>query len=445
MDRSIDGGVTSDDRATQDALLRRVEAGCAPGYAVGIVDRHGESRTWTVGNRDSRGERPIDRDTIFEIGSITKVFTTLLLARMNSRGFVAIDDPVRKHIPCDAQLIEMPGEPISLEHLATHTSGLARMPTDIQATSLENPYDFFDVPHLYRFLALHRPPAPPGTACTYSNLGMALLGHALAHREGSDYESATHASILEPLSMSSTCSNPRPEDAERTATGHDATIPVSAWNIPGLAPAGNLRSSLDDMLRFAAASLDPGTTDLHRDLARGQEPRHRFGNTDVMVGLGWKVEDHGDRRLFWHNGGTGGFASYLGCDRRRGSAVVVLCNSNDRTVDDVGRHLLGLPHGRLDPFEIEHDALNEYTGRFETVDADGILTIGRSGGRLRITFPGQPIALTADATATDEFTARVANAPIRFLRGIGGAIHGLEVAVGDRPRRFTRIDDATGM
>ena len=106
---------------------------------------------------------------------------------------------------------------------------------------------------------------------------------------------------------------------------------------------------------------------------------------------------------------------------------------------------MGLPHGCLAPFELEYDALNEYTGRFETDDADGILTIGRSNGRLRITFPGQPIALTADATATDEFTARVANAPIRFLRGIGGAIQGLEVAVGDRPRRFTRIDDATGM
>ena len=75
MDRSIDGGVTSDDRATQDTLLRRVEAGCAPGYAVGIVDRHGETKTWTVGTRDSRGERPIDRDTIFEIGSITKLIT----------------------------------------------------------------------------------------------------------------------------------------------------------------------------------------------------------------------------------------------------------------------------------------------------------------------------------------------------------------------------------
>ncbi len=193
---------------------------------------------------------------------------------MVSAGKVRLEDPVRIHTPDEILIAEHPGGAIALEHLATHTSGLDRMPANIGGLSKPVDYAEFGVSDLFDFLVHRRPPERPGVRCVYSNLGVALRGHALAHRHGGSFDAALSRWILDPLQMTSTSSEPLPEHVDRTATGHDVLAPVPEWNIPGLAPAGNLRTSLRDMLRFTESVLDPERTELGRDLAAGL-PRRR--------------------------------------------------------------------------------------------------------------------------------------------------------------------------
>ncbi len=207
------------------------------GIVAGIVGAEGR-RIVSHGHFGIRDLRPVNADTIFEIGSVTKVFTALLLADMVQRTDMELTDSIAKYLPEQVAVPRRNGRMITLMDLATHTSGLPRMPDNFAPTNPDNPYADYSVEQLYQFLSNHQLTRDIGVQWEYSNLGYGLLGHVLAQRAGVDYENLVRDRILAPLEMNSTAITLSSEMKNRLAIGHNAALEaVQNWDLPTLAGA----------------------------------------------------------------------------------------------------------------------------------------------------------------------------------------------------------------
>jgi CubicO group peptidase (beta-lactamase class C family) len=290
--------------------------------------------------------------TLFEIGSITKVFTALVLARRAAAGAVDPDQPVRTLLPAGAAVPSRGSREITLRHLATHTSGLPRLPKGALTPSMlwsppKDPYARFTADVVLDGLARTRLRAVPGERFRYSNLGAGLLGLALT---GDDYEAVVIREVCEPLGLTDTVVTPAGERAARLAQGHTGRgAPAGPWHLAALAGAGGLRSTITDMAAFLRATIrawdgdDPGGLGAAVRLSRDTvHPVNRWS----WVHLGWMgLRLHprfGSAHQIWHNGGTGGFRSWAGFVPEKRTGVVVLANtarSPDATAFDLLRVL----------------------------------------------------------------------------------------------------------
>lgn len=170
---------------------------------VGVIEPQG-NRVISCGTMRDDGP-PVDGDTVFEIGSITKVFTCLVLATMVERGEAALNDPVSRYLPEGVKVPERGGKQITLQDLATHTSGLPREPSNYSCpTDWSQPLHDYSAEELYAFLQEHELTRDIGVQFEYSNLGVALLGHTLECCTGADYETLAKTRILGPLGMNDT-------------------------------------------------------------------------------------------------------------------------------------------------------------------------------------------------------------------------------------------------
>jgi serine-type D-Ala-D-Ala carboxypeptidase/endopeptidase len=312
------------------------------GVVVG-VRTNGEVRTLGRGRIADDRPTPPDAETIFEIGSITKVFTATLLADMALEGLVALEDPVQRYLPGGVEL-PVRGRPITLADLATHTSGLPGLPKGMLGLALKerhNPYANFSIDALHAAVTNARLRRPPGKRVRYSNFGFGLLGHVLGLRTGQTYLELVSQRILTPLAMTDTTIAVPDDKSARFAQGHNRRgRAVSNWDIPTLAGAGALRSTVRDLLRFLALQLDEGDSRLARAARMTHAPR--VGKRSFSVGLGWfihAVRRAQPHRVTWHDGGTGGFRSVAGFVEEPATAVVVLSNSS-RSVDTIGLEIL---------------------------------------------------------------------------------------------------------
>jgi D-alanyl-D-alanine-carboxypeptidase/D-alanyl-D-alanine-endopeptidase len=316
-------------------------AGRHVGVVVGVLKAE---REWVIGSGTvgPGGASPPAANTIFEIGSVTKVFTAALLAAMVENGVVALDDPVQRFLPAGVEL-PVRGRPITLADLATHTAGLPRLPHGFVLRSVRhrrNPYARFTAGELYASLEATRLRQEPGGRPRYSNLGYGLLGDVLARRAGRSYEQLVRERICGPLGLADTCVAVPAAAQGRFAQGHNRRgRPVPHWDLPALAGAGALRSTVADLLVFVRVQLGDGDPALARAAALTHVPRVRHRGT--AIGLGWmrwplRGTEH---ELLFHNGGTGGFRSFVGFVPSTHTAVVALSNSA-RSVDALGFHVL---------------------------------------------------------------------------------------------------------
>jgi D-alanyl-D-alanine-carboxypeptidase/D-alanyl-D-alanine-endopeptidase len=309
------------------------------GIVVGIVDDKGV-RIVSHGKAINGGDQNLDGDSVFEIGSISKVFTATLLANMVERGEVALNDPISKYLPNTVKVPSRNGREITLEDLATQRSGLPRLPGNFSPKDDKNPYADYSVEQMYAFLSGYTLTRDIGSKYEYSNLGVGLLGHILALRAGTDYESLVRARILQPLGMRHTGVKLTPYMKSHLATGHDNLLqPVPNWDIPTLPGAGGLRSTVNDMLKFAAANLRIGDPVLAASMQATQQVRQDTTIPYTDIGLAWHISKRAGAEITWHNGGSGGYRSYIGLEPKKRIAVVVLTNAN-YVIDDIGRHLL---------------------------------------------------------------------------------------------------------
>ena len=431
------------DEAVRQILMHRIhEQKRSVGIAVGIVE-DGRRRVVSYGRVAADDSREVDGDSVYEIGSITKVFTAILLADLAGEGAFQLETPVQRLLGPDVAVPTRNGAEISLLHLTTHSSGLPRMPDNFRPTDAGNPYADYTVTQLYEFLSTHELQRDIGETVEYSNLGTGLLGHALALSQETDYESLVSARLLEPLEMSDTSITLSPSQRERLAIGHSVQLrPVANWDLPTLAGAGALRSTVNDMLTFVEANLGLRDSSLHEAIAATHEPRRDFPAPGMRIGLGWVIRGGHGRELYWHNGGTGGYRSFLGFDLESRTGVVVLSNSSD-SVDDLGFHLLDLRYRLVVPpafrtvVDVDPATYDDYVGRYRLAE-NVVFTVTRQGDRLFVQITGQPRFEVFPESATTYFY-RVVDAQITFGRSDDGAVDHLVLHQNDMDQRAQRL------
>jgi serine-type D-Ala-D-Ala carboxypeptidase/endopeptidase len=298
--------------------------GTDAGVSIGVV-QHGVRKIFTYGTA-----KP---DSIFEIGSVSKTFTGLILSQMVLQGKVKFDEPVRELLPAGT-VAKPAGEEITLLDLATQHSGLPRMPDNFHPADKNNPYADYGPAELYAFMAKQGVAKPAKTDFVYSNLGVGLLGQLLANRAGVTYSELLKAEIAEPLGLKDTVIHLSPEQMGRFIQGHDGQHrPVQAWDLGALAGAGAIRSTAGDMLTYLEANLHPekaaaGTTASGKTLPAALVQDHEL-HADIgpggRIALAWLYKT--DEGSYWHNGATGGYSSFVLFNPEKDLAVVVLFNT----------------------------------------------------------------------------------------------------------------------
>lgn len=389
------------------------------GIVVGVIDPKGR-RVISYGSLDQRDARVLNGKTIFEIGSVTKVFTSLVLADMVQRGEVTLTDPVAKFLPEDVKVPQRNGKSITLQDLASQTSGLPRMPDNFAPKNLSNPYADYSPELLFKFLSTYELTRDIGSKYEYSNLGVGLLGQALARRAGMDFEHLIRTRIGTPLGVTSTGVTLTPEMKARLAVGHDdKLVPVSNWDIPTLAGAGALRSDVDDMLTFLAANLGFTQSKLTPAMTAMLANRKPTGMPGVEIGLAWHISTKDGSEIIWHNGGTGGYRSFMGFNPRTRTGAVVLSNtSNDAGVDDIGRHILDsrlpLMQAPKSHKEIALDPkkMDGFAGQYQLAPGF-ILTVTRESEGLFAQATNQP-KFELFAETRKDFFLKVTDAQVSF-------------------------------
>jgi D-alanyl-D-alanine-carboxypeptidase/D-alanyl-D-alanine-endopeptidase len=416
-----------DDQALLALIRGRVEEGRATGIVLGILEADGTRRIVAHGD-PGPGARPLGPESVFEIGSITKVFTGILLADMAVRGEVDLDAPVQRYAPRGLILPTRGGREITLRDLATHRSALPRLPSNLTRDDLANPYAAYSVAQMYEFLASYELPREIGVQCEYSNLGMGLLGHVLAGRAGVDYETLVRNRILHPLGMMMSGVALSPAMKAQLAIGHDGQgKPTALWDLPTLAGAGALRSNMNDMLTFLGANMAEPRNDLERAMRISHQAR-----SGTEFGLAWAILSVGQDRIVLHDGGTGGYRSVIGLGPVRRVGVVLLTNSAT-DANDIGLHLItrAIP---LTPRPIARTAIDvpaemlaHYVGEYQFLrDFQHTVTlrVTLENGGLMVQATGRD-KVPIFAESETKFFARTGDAQFTFLTDAAGSASAL--------------------
>lgn len=412
-------------------LLPAVEKAAATLPAGGFVlgEITAGSATFASAGRASPRAGIAPEKIIFEIGSITKVFTALLLAETVGEGKAALTDPIRRHLPRELELTpEVAG--LTLAQLATHTSGLPSLPSNFTPADRADPYADYTVDQLYSFLRDYRPKSPTPQPAAYSNLGFGLLGHLLERIHGRSYGELVAARITGPLGMRDTVIVLNAEQQSRFATPHSGSDAVRPWRLDTLAGAGALRSTAADLALFAQAMLGDRDAALTRAWKLATEPRAPFGGPSTQIGLAILMARRGDDLVFNHSGGTGGFRTYLEIVPSRGTATVLLLNNDvlepasvvmavRRPPAPAGIDLKARPEEPIDAAQ-----LKAYPGVY-AIDARGRFTVVLDEtGRLRARLTGQGF-LPLYHAGKDRFFARAVAAEFQFKRNAAGDVEAL--------------------
>lgn len=355
---------------------KRINQKFSVGIVLGVIEKDGATTIVSAGDSGA-GREPLRENSVFEIASITKVFTTTLLALLAQKGNVSLSDPIERYLPEGVhapvymaafngfsnsdELINQNtylfknynNNQITFESLATHHSGLPRMPTNWVFSDRANPYTDYSVDLMYEFLTNHILSRNVGESYEYSNLGMGLLGQLLGEVDGSSYSELVSKEILAPLNMSMTGVNFNDFQKQWMVQGHNTYgEPVPNWDFTSLDAAGAIRSTAKDMLRFLDANIGEPKTPLEKAMRETHTVRES-ADYNEMVALGWHVLDDKGSKIIYHTGRTGGFISFAGFDPKKEIGVVVLANSGGE-VRDIGLHLLNRRHHLGTVYAINH-------------------------------------------------------------------------------------------
>ena len=371
-------------------IKKRIAEGITPSIAIAIIDENG-IQYFNFGKTSEKGKE-VDEHTIYEIGSISKVFTAILLAQQVLDGDLKLDDKINDYLPAEVKVPVMGKQEITFGNLSDHTSGLPRMPDNFTPANPNNPFADYTVDKMYEFISNYQPVRDVGEDYEYSNLAQGLLGHLLAENKNTTYENLMIQTIARPLGMNETKIKFDQRMIDNLALGHSGGQVVENWDIPALAGAGAIRSSSSDMAKFISANLGYFESPLMAAMEFSHLIRHDKAG-DMRVALGWHIKKGEDGDVFWHNGGTGGYKTFTGFVKETGKGVVLLTNSSVGA-DDIGFHLLD-PGSKLtevksksDAVELPEATIEQYVGVYE-LQPEFKITITKEGSQLYGQATGQ--------------------------------------------------------
>jgi serine-type D-Ala-D-Ala carboxypeptidase/endopeptidase len=411
-----------------ESIQARIDNGINPGIVVGIIDAKGP-RYYSFGVKSLKSREPITENSIFEIGSITKTFTGILLADRVVRGESKLDDPLQNYLPAGVTAPEKNEATIRLVHLSNHTSGLPYMPGNLKPTNPGNPFADYSEELLYDFLKNYQLTRDIGSKYEYSNYAAGLLGHVLAAKSGISYEQLMVNKISKPLRLENTNITLTPSMKTNLATGYVGDVETGNWDLAALAAAGAIRSSAVDMVKYVSANMGLVKTDLY-DAMQLSHRNSRGEQAVPKVGLGWHIQAMGDREIIWHNGGTGGYRTFIGFIKGENLGVVVLSNSNT-SIDDIGFHLLN-PDAPLKviekPIAVDATVLENYVGKYE-LSPGFILAVSRIENQLKAQLTGQA-EFPVFPKSENVFFYRVVEAQLTFTKNTDGIVEALVLEQG---------------
>ena len=329
----------STDMVVEKLVRSYIQKGNTSGLLVALIEG-GRVRRYSYGSINKTQEvLPDPADTFFEIGSVTKTFTTLLMAKQVIAGKMKLEDPINKYLPDSITALTIGNTPLTLKHLANHTSGLPRLPANIFNGKVDpqDPYRHYLSDSLYHFMKTYQVKETPGTKFSYSNLGAGLLGMILENTTGKSFNHLIVEEIARPLGMFKTKVELTKIDEKNFAQGYDERGQATApWDLASLKGSGAIRSTLNDMVIFIQAQLGQ-----ENPLSKAIELTHQktFSSIEQDMGLGWRINKNQTSSYLHHSGGTGGFRSFVGFDKHRQIGVVILSNAAEE-VTEIGEYML---------------------------------------------------------------------------------------------------------
>lgn len=408
------------DATLADTVARRLQGDRTGAcMAVAVVENGSVARTFQCA--DPKDAARIGPDTAFEIGSVSKTMTAALLADLIGQGKGSLDDPLSAWLPPGTTLPDYQGKPILLRHIVTHTSGLPALPSRMGAPDMTDPYAKLDEAALLASLGDVTLAAAPGTKFEYSNFASMVLSYAVARRAGTDIETLMKQRLFAPLGMRHAYINAAPAGV-RAAVGHTPNArSTPAWRFQtNLAGVGGVRATLDDMVRYVQGELGTETTSISPALQRSQQ---KVSDAPPMA-MNWMLMPVGGRTVHVHEGGTGGFSSFVSFDREKRRGVVILSDTTWNSIGSLGSlglHLVDASFPLGEPRrEVAADAalIDTLAGEYQL--ASGMkMILRRKGDALEIQPAGQGTYLMGHDSAGD-FYPRDFDAVLRPQRGANG-------------------------
>ncbi len=398
----------------KENIKSRIAVGDNVGIVVGYIEGD-DIEYFSFGKTALENGSPVDENSVFEIGSISKVFTTILLADQVVQRKMKLSDPIGMYLPKEVKVPSSNGTVITLKDLATHSSGLPRLPSNMNPKNPNNPYADYTVEQAYSFLSGHQLRRDVGASYEYSNYGMGLLGHILALHTNKSYEKLMVERIANTYGMEHTRVGFTKAMKEKLAKGHAFGQEVENWDLPTLVGAGGIRSTAVDMIKFLKANMDGESP-----MAKAMQLSHKLGYSNdaqnFEMGLGWH---YATGKIIWHNGGTGGYRAFTGFVEGSNKGVVVLTNSIE-SVDDIGLKILDATRKLKTPkkkeekakLQLPEELLEKYVGVYELAPTFSI-TVTREGTKLFIQATGQQ-RFEVFASGETEFYLEVVEASITF-------------------------------
>lgn len=433
-------------RAATDAELHAIVAQRLHGdrtgacFATAVIDGETTIRAYVCADGGDPSRR-IDATTAFEIGSVSKPMMAALLAGLIREGKASLDDPLSAWLPDSTKVPTFEGKPILLRHIVTHTSGLPAIPADVNYDP-QNPYAKLTEADLLDALSRMRLTRAPGEKQEYSNFAAMLLSYGISRRAGVDFETLLRDRVFAPLGMNGTYIARRPKGI-KIAVGHTPDgKPTSPWDFPtDFAGVGGVRSTLDDLVRYVRGQFGGAPAPLNADIALTHVAIDTPSN--AKTAMQWMRATLNGREFLAHEGGTGGFSSFVAFDPQKKFGVVILSDTALHEMGGLGSlglHLLDprvplgkplLPEADSDTGPaptLSADDAKAYAGEYPLMP-DFALTVRAEGATLTAQATGQG-AFPLTPRAPDVFAFADAGIVIRFRRDAAGRVVSLSLEQG---------------
>ena len=314
----------------------RITLGYHLGTVIGVIDKNG-THYYGFGKKSLSDNSTPDKNSIFEIGSVTKTFTSTLLSDLNLKGEIRIQDSIQTYLPVFKNILAKSNKNITLENLSTHTSGLPREPFNMDADS-DHRYRDYSIEKLNTFLSGYKLDSIPGSY-SYSNLGVLIVEQAIESKMNKTYESLITERITNVLQMTDTQFKVSKNKRSRLVTGYRNGKEADELDLGEFQAMGGLRSTAEDMLKYLGAQIGLNPTSLNGAIKETQNVH--FEDDDIVMGLGWEIlkRKESGKIIHYHKGGTNGFISFAGFNIEDQIGVVILINGK-RYFSDLGFKLL---------------------------------------------------------------------------------------------------------